>query len=289
MPRNPSFRAAILQSGQTSLYINRNNSDTTPWTTLMSALNCTGSDSEILQCARVADATSIKSIGEHAALAFRPVSDNITQLEFPAEARAAGHIARVPILTGTNAQEGRLFTINQTNVTTFLETTFPSLPAAFYSTVVAAYPEGTPGLENGYDVNAQIFTDFFFQCPAAIVANSSCTLAKLPTWRYLFNATFPNTQLLPGIGVYHSSEIPIVFGTYPQGNANQEEVKLSQYMQTAWANFAKDPSGGPGWANWPEVGVLEAAGGEAVETSVEAGALDQRCALYAAIYAEIGI
>jgi len=278
-----------MESGQTSFYVNHNNSDTSAWTALMISLNCSGSASQILACARAANASTIKSIEEHQALNFKPVSDNVTQLEFPTKARSAGKVAHVPVLTGTNAQEGRLFVIGQTNVTAFLTSTFPGLPAAFYTAVLAAYPEGSPGLANGYDVIAQIYTDFMFQCPAAQVANSSASQAGVLTWRYFFNATFPNTQLIPGIGVYHSSEISIVFGTYPRPNATAGEMALSQIMQGAWADFAKNPDAGPGWAKWPEVRVLGAANGNATEVNVQAEVLDQRCALYTAIYAATGI
>jgi len=49
--------------------------------------------------------------------------------------------------------------------------------------------------------------------------------------------------------VYHSSEIPLVFGTYQYNPANTttQEYALSQSMMTAWAKFAKNPAGGPGW------------------------------------------
>jgi carboxylesterase type B len=115
----------------------------------------------------------IKALAEKLALAFRPVSDNITQLEFVDAARAAGNIAKVPILTGTNAQEGRIFAIAQSNVTAFLHSSFPGQPPSFYEAVLAAYPEGTPGLKNGFEIIGQIATDFGFQCRCAALANSS--------------------------------------------------------------------------------------------------------------------
>jgi hypothetical protein len=33
----------------------------------------------------------------------------------------------------------------------------------------------------------------------------------------------------------------------PKGPTTAEEKSLSVAMQTAWANFAKDPTAGPGW------------------------------------------
>jgi carboxylesterase type B len=277
-----------MQSGQTS-FNNLENSNTSAWDTLMSRLNCKGSNSETLSCARAANAYIIKIIEEDLALAFRPVSDNVTQLEFPEAARAAGNIAKVPILTGTTAQEGRVFAIGQTNVTAFLLSAFPGLPPSFYQAVLAAYPEGAPGLKNGYEIISQISTDAGFQCPCAALANSSSIQANIPTWRYYFNATFPNTQFpFLDLGVYHSSELPIVFGTYPRWWATVREANLSNYMQTAWAEFAKHPMRGPGFREWPNIAVLGTAG-KALESDTGARALDARCALYQPFHALAGV
>jgi carboxylesterase type B len=61
---------------------------------------------------------------------------------------------------------------------------------------------------------------------------------------------------LADLGVYHSSEIPLVFGTYPRVNDTKEEIQLSRFMQHAWACFAKNPTAGPGWKLYPNIGVL---------------------------------
>lgn len=57
---------------------------------------------------RAAKATTIVSIIEYFNLAFTPAKDNITELQDPEVARKAGKVARVPILAGTTAQEGRV-------------------------------------------------------------------------------------------------------------------------------------------------------------------------------------
>lgn len=287
MPDNPPFRAAIMQSGQATSY-KLENSNTSAWDTLMSKLNCNGNNSEILSCARAAKVNTIKALAEELALAFRPVSDNITQLEFVDAARATGNIAKVPILTGTNGQEGRIFAIDQSNVTAFLHSKIPDQPLSFYEAVLAAYPKGAPGLKNVFEIIGQIATDFRFQCPCAALANSSSSQASIPTWRYYFNATFPNTQFpLFGLdlGAYHSSEISIVFGTYPILGFTEYEVRLSKYMQTTWADFAKHPLSGPGFREWPNVAVMGTAE-KALESDTDAGTLDAKCPLYQPLYQE---
>lgn len=78
------------------------------------------------------------------------------------------------------------------------------------------------------------------------------------------------------------------FGTYPLsnqlGNATQQQVELSTFMQRTWSNFAKDPSAGVGWPSigsvrGGELGILGANGfsGVIVRRTIEA---DYPCALY---------
>lgn len=78
-------------------------------------------------------------------------------------------------------------------------------------------------------------------------------IISIATWRYYFNATYENTERFPGSGAYHGSELPLVFGTLQnkQQNLDGDAIFLSRTMQKAWADFAKDPTKGPGW---PKVG-----------------------------------
>ena len=73
---------------------------------------------------RAAYATTIVSILEHSELSFTPVKDNITELLDPESARKSDHVARVPILTGTTAQDGRVYGERQPSFPSLL---FPRL------------------------------------------------------------------------------------------------------------------------------------------------------------------
>jgi carboxylesterase type B len=44
--------------------------------------------------------------------------------------------------------------------------------------------------------------------------------------------------------------VPILFGTFNGSTATAAEVELSQSLQTAFANFAKNPNSSPA-PNWP--------------------------------------
>lgn len=161
----PPFRAAILQSGQIS-YANPYAADTTSsWHALAAALNCTSAQSN-LTCIRAAPAETIKSIVEHQSLNFFPVRDNVTLIENMARARISGNIAKVPVLSGTNAQEGRVIVIIGAGVpsSTTAYLSGVGIPAELIPAIEEAYPVGWWEFPNVFDAVAQMATDMGFQC-----------------------------------------------------------------------------------------------------------------------------
>jgi acetylcholinesterase len=173
LPHNPPFRAAILESGTVTLagIIGAGANSTKSWLSLVSLLNCsTSPHTDDLACVRAAPATTIQNIIEEAALSFQPVVDNITLVGNPDAARTAGNVARVPILTGTNGQEGRIFEFGQTNLSAYIQTTFGAVPA-LAAQVAQAYAIGTDGTTDGFEAISQIFTEFVFQCVSFLISS----------------------------------------------------------------------------------------------------------------------
>lgn len=290
MPENPPFRAAIQQSGQVSVYPVPPGNGTLSWLALVDGLNCSTASSP-LACVRSKPATLIKSVEEHLMLAFEPAIDNVTILSDPQRARSEHRIANVPVLIGTTSEEGRLWAVGENNLTAFLAAMIPE-STELQQAIAAAYPLGQNELNTDYDVISQIYTEFIWQCPTAIVANTSAA-AGYPTWRYYFNASFPDTQLFPGGGVFHGSDIFIVFGTYTYYNiaATAQEYALSQFMQGAWAQFANNPTLGPGWNRLGtfdgfHLAALGSDGSSGV-TLIPQAEVDARCELYKPIYAQV--
>lgn len=280
-PHPLPFHAAILES-ETVLFASANGSAS--WAALVAAVNCTTAVSP-LDCVRGVEVSTIQNIIEVNALAFPPVVDNVTNSGNVSRDITSHALARVPILIGTNAQEGRLFAYAASldgplNLTTFLNATFPG-QAGQQAAIAAAYP---PSLyPSAYDAIAAILTDLIFTCPIAALADLAHR-EGYAVWRYYFNASFPNTQLFPDAGVFHSSEIPLVFGTYevllPRVASTPREVRLSRFMQTTWADFAKAPHRGPGWERVPRVGVLGAGEGDG-EVTIGQEVVDGKCGVYA--------
>ena len=107
-------------------------------------------------------------------LTFDPVADNMTLVSDPAARRMAGDIANVPVMGGTNAQEGRVFTVGLDNTTAFLETYIGDNPTVIKA-IEAAYPLGQDGIETAYDQISQIYTEDCFSVSSSSVGQFDCS------------------------------------------------------------------------------------------------------------------
>lgn len=283
-----------MQSGQSSIplpHINKGSS----WKKLVEAAKC-GSTNE-LACIRALSASELKDLIEKQRLSFSPVEDG--GATFAGTGRVdrrkstAGNtkIARVPILIGSNTNDGEIAAYGVADTLSALKEILPASTDDLIPTLMDAYS----AQEKRDPVNTQlaaILTDYTASCPSKIVAEESIA-ATIPSWRYVFNASFANSEIYPGSGAHHASEIPLIFGTYP-ADGTTYQAELSKTMQKLWADFAKSPALGPGWASAPKIAVFGAgvrAGGSsdgtgqsAMEVADSPVIIDRRCAFYKGIY-----
>ncbi len=179
---------------------------------------------------------------------------------------AFGTFNRVPVLAGTNHDEGRLFTA--------VDFDFKGAPlaASGYDAAIASvvsaplvpvaaplYPPGAyPSLDLAFST---LFTDATFSCSA--LSFDQLLSLKVPTYAYEFadeNAarlSLPTDPFLP-FDATHGSELPFLWtnliGTgIPAGaSMTTAEQQLAAEMQAAWTNFAKSGNpNGPGVTQWP--------------------------------------
>lgn len=284
-PKPLTFRAAIMESEATDA-----GNGTGSWDALLAALGCDKA-TNALACARAAPATTIKSIIEHEALTFAPFVDNVTESGNVRNAIVSGTAAQVPILIGNNGNDGSVFALEFGSVENFINEEFVAAgaPQAYIDEILAQYPRSQ--YPTDLDIVGAIITDVTFQCPAAQIANLTAARG-LPAYRYIYNASFANTQPHGFFaGAWHSSEIPEVFLTYNRTDATAQQVALSHYMNTAWANFAKNPTANPA-SNWPAVGKVKndvlTFQSKATESSpagpaLPASVLDTKCAIFAPV------
>ncbi|CAE6334740.1 unnamed protein product [Rhizoctonia solani] len=154
---------------------------------------------------------------------FRIVSDGITAFnDIPARI-AAGKLAKIPQFSGQLENEG--------------DSLIPSSPEGINQTASDAL---------GHSL---------IVCPAAREAQLRVD-AGLKTFRYRYSGIYPNLSPYPFIRTYHTSEMPMWFGSVNtvkglKEKTTAEQKQQSAYMQGALAAFTKDPEQGLVKYGWP--------------------------------------
>lgn len=188
-----------------------------------------------------------------------PTIDGHVLPESPLAAFAGGRQAPVPLMIGSNADEGTLLV--------------PTLGAPLPEYRHQPIPSGTlqpeiadafgpdidrlfdlyPGLEHG-DLGAAIDLsgDYMFGSKAFWYASHHAA-AGHPTWLYHFARVPPS----PGqtAGAYHAAELTFVHGSsVPILPLTADDKVLAEQMQRHWTGFAAsgDPNGVDSAVDWPE-------------------------------------
>lgn len=178
-------------------------------------------------------------------LPFMPTVDGTVLAQAPLQSLAAGNGSDVALLTGTNAEESRLFLVAPGLINLIDEPTARLGASAYGVDVAAAWdaysePDSSPG-----DTLAAIVTDWFFAVPAVRVAEAR---GAAPTWMYRFDY---RSQVFDGLlGAAHAVEIPFVFDTLDTADSAalagaEAPQSLADTMHAAWVTFIRDRD--PGW------------------------------------------
>jgi para-nitrobenzyl esterase len=183
---------------------------------------------------------------------FIPVIDSALIPQHPRTAIAAGAGAGIPLLTGTNTDEYRLFLVPTGLAGLVTADSLPGLAAmlGIGPEVTAIYQAGRPGDSPG-DLLAAMITDRFFRVPALAVAQARAAAdgrAPAGAGTYVYEFAWPSP--VSGLGACHSIEIPFVFDNLRAEGAElalgpAPPAGLATQMHAAWITFARD--GDPGW------------------------------------------
>ncbi|MHB8381792.1 MAG: carboxylesterase/lipase family protein [Candidatus Binataceae bacterium] len=182
---------------------------------------------------------------------WHPVMDGHLIPSQPAEALAAGRFNQVPVLNGSNRNEGTLFLAFGKPITA--QQFDAGVHARFggdATRVLAAYP--LANYPSPVLAVAASFGDGIFSCP--ILKAGELLSARVPVYQYEFNdpnapVTFFRNAPFP-LGAYHSAEIQYVLGSIADNrSASPAQQKLSDAMMSYWIGFitSGNPGGSPAW------------------------------------------
>jgi para-nitrobenzyl esterase len=221
------------------------------------ALRAADADALVAAQASVVDFTRLGLDADHPAdgsgIGFHPVVDGTVIHQPVVDALAQKGEANVPLLVGTNRDEGTLFGL-----------LLPKDPSdddlaaglggmtADPARVVAGYrAEAT-----GHPLMVDLMTDCVFRLSSLRVADTVAA-AGVPVWVYLF--TWATPAFGGVLGATHALELPFVWGMLadplwsPLVGA-QPPLALADAMQDAWIAFARtgkpDHAGLPYWPNY---------------------------------------
>lgn len=185
---------------------------------------------------------------------FWPNIDGYFFPEDPHAIYAAGKQAHVPLLAGSNKDEGNyegFFRKTDPTIANYKERAhqmFGDNAAEF----LKLYPAST---DTEMKRSAADFSgDQFIAFGTWKWIEMQRTTGDSTVYRYEFDDAPPQPAGEPSHGAYHSSEIEFVFEALPSKKLpwRPEDEKLSDLMSTYWTNFAKtgDPNG-EGLPHWP--------------------------------------
>jgi para-nitrobenzyl esterase len=218
-------------------------------------------------------------------LKFGPVVDGWVLPDDPAALFAAGKQHAVPLLLGSNADEGTLFLANLPTrpfgYRLLLRQRFGEDAAALERLFPADGPEDVAGALN------RLTTVVAFAAPARSLARA---MAAKPSKAYLYQFTrVPPIEAAKRLGAFHGLEIAYVFGNLrPGAGWADHDPQLSRTMSACWVQFAAigDPNreGLPRWPAYEPAADSHLEFGDKIE--VKSGLYREACDLLDRLWAE---
>ncbi|XP_014552299.1 hypothetical protein COCVIDRAFT_110675 [Bipolaris victoriae FI3] len=215
------------------------------WYNVSRTIGCGGAgdvSASVLACVRSANVSAIlaaaarvpglPSVGLTQAT-FHPTVDNQTVFADYQQLSEAGSFARIPLLLGNTDHEDGWYRIS-----------------------------GWAAKINFTNAKWDLFTERSFTCPTSLSAGYRAQ-HNVPTWRYRYHGDWDNLRLYngsAGLGprgsaAYHGSDLGLVFGTAQDISGlpnSRAENKYRDYVQGAWAAFARDSQRGLTKYGWPK-------------------------------------
>jgi para-nitrobenzyl esterase len=216
----------------------------------------TGTGPEAAAALRSIDAEVLANVDFERApdcmLGYTPVIDGIVLTEQPLLLLRAGEFNRVPVMVGSNADEGTLFLLDA-------EWLPRSTPEVYIGIVEQVFGDRADEVLEMYpalpgQIREQLnrlITDYVMLTPSRMAARA--VSQELPDVYYYYFSKPPSSILGDWLGAFHSAEIFYIFGNLMGRSAwTPADRQLSRAMQSYWINFAESGNpNGDGNPEWP--------------------------------------
>jgi para-nitrobenzyl esterase len=186
-----------------------------------------------------------------------PIIDGRVLPVSPAGIFAKGQQTDVPLLAGSTADEGTLFTARAQQAT----------PESYSEQVHKLFGDAADAVRKLYPVGtteetklsfAALFGDQLIAYPTWLWEELQARTGRAPTYRYLFELRPPSPELSQAppaaAGAFHTAEIVYVFDNLQVHDWpwRPEDRRMAEIASSYWANFAKSGNpNGPGLPDWP--------------------------------------
>lgn len=215
-------------------------------------LGCDGSKN-ILKCLRsktpdeLLDACNFALGIESGGFQFIPVVDGWIFPKNTSTLLNTGEYADIPLLIGTNADEGNAFAAKVT--LSDYKNWVKKILGKEADTILCLFPANND--KTAQDAYYKLLTVLCFRQPAEYVSRV-LTGNKKKVYLYRF-ARIPDTEDAKKMGAYHGIELPYVFGNFPKTQGyDKTDFELSKAIMKYWANFAKKKNpNSPDLPKWP--------------------------------------
>jgi len=264
MPKSKGlFSRAVMESGP---FVNWIAIDMEIATNMYNQLavnaDCTGTDSQILHCLRSLTTNQLMQFSPKKCVTsccWAPVIDGVEITAAPEKLAAMGLIQHVPVIVGSNANEGSIFSVLPHSLTEqqYEEAISTDFGSVFGPQILAHYPASN--YKSPWWASVMIYTDLSFACPARRSArwlSSNGIPVFLYHWTHVI---FETIVFAPYLGAFHGVELPFVFND-PDGTYfgfpfifTPEEKIFQKKAAAYWSQFAI--SGNPnveGLPHWPQ-------------------------------------